>query len=40
MRTKSLIIVLVVAIAVLGAAVAARGHGGFHKWIMAVHGRH
>lgn len=39
MRTRSLIVVLLVAIAVLAVAVAARGHGGFHKWIMAVHGR-
>ena len=38
MRVKSLIIVLVVAIAIAGVAVGARGHGGLHKWIMAIHG--
>jgi hypothetical protein len=38
MRLKSFIIVIVLAVAIAGAAVAARGHGGLHKWIMAIHG--
>ena len=40
MRLRSLMVVLIVAIAIAGVAVAARGHGGLHKWIMAIHGRH
>jgi hypothetical protein len=38
MRLKSIIVVLIVAVAIGGVAVAARGHGGLHKWIMAIHG--
>jgi hypothetical protein len=38
MRLKSVIVVLVVAVAIAGAAVATRGHGGLHKWIIAIHG--
>jgi hypothetical protein len=37
-RIKSLLLVLIVAVAVAGIAVAARGHGGLHKWVMAIHG--
>jgi hypothetical protein len=38
-RVKSLIVVLVVAIAIAGVAVGARSHGGLHRWIMSIHGR-
>ena len=38
MSLKSLIIVLALAIAIAGVAVVARGHGGLHKWVMAIHG--
>jgi len=38
MSLKSLIIVLVLAVVIAGVAVAARGHGGLHKWVMAIHG--
>lgn len=38
MRIKSLVVVVVIAIAIAGVAVGARGHGGLHKWIMAIHG--
>jgi hypothetical protein len=39
MRTRSLLIVLVIAAVIAAAAVAARGHGGMRKWVMAIHGR-
>jgi hypothetical protein len=39
MRTRSLILVLIVAIAIAGVAVGARSHGGLHRWIMSIHGR-
>lgn len=39
MRLKSLIVVLVLSAVIAGAAVMARGHGGLHKWVMAIHGR-
>jgi hypothetical protein len=39
MRLRSVIIVLVLAVAIAGVAVAARNHGGLHRWIMAIHGR-
>jgi flagellar basal body-associated protein FliL len=39
MRSRSLIVLLIVAGVIAGVAVAARGHGGFHKWVMAIHGR-
>jgi hypothetical protein len=39
MRIRSLIIVLIAALAIAAVAVAARGHGGLHKWVMAIHGR-
>jgi len=38
MSLKSLIIVLVLAVVIAGVSVAARGHGGLHKWVMAIHG--
>lgn len=39
MRLRSLMIILVAAVAIAAVAVAARGHGGLHKWVMAIHGR-
>jgi hypothetical protein len=39
MRVRSLIILLVLAIAIAGVAVGARRHGGLHRWIMSIHGR-
>jgi hypothetical protein len=39
MRLRSLIVIVVVAFAIAGVAVAARSHGGLHHWIMSIHGR-
>ena len=39
MRIRSLVLILIVAIAIAGVAVGARSHGGLHHWIMAIHGR-
>ena len=39
MRIRSLVLVLIVAIAIAGVAVGARSHGGLHRWIMTIHGR-
>jgi hypothetical protein len=38
MRIRSLVIVLIVAVAIAGVSVAARRHGGLHRWIMSIHG--
>ena len=38
MRLKSLILVVILAVVIAGVAVVARGHGGLHKWVMAIHG--
>jgi len=39
MRVRSLLLALIMAIAIAGLALAARSHGGLHRWIMAIHGR-
>jgi hypothetical protein len=39
MRMRSLLFVLIIAVAVASVAVAARSHGGLHRWIMTIHGR-
>ena len=39
MRVRSLIVIVIAAIAIASMAVAARSHGGLHRWIMAIHGR-
>lgn len=39
MRLRSVMVLLIVAGVIAGIAVAARGHGGLHKWVMAIHGR-
>jgi len=39
MRIRSVMVLLIVAGVIAGFAVAARGHGGLHKWVMAIHGR-
>jgi hypothetical protein len=39
MRLRSLIAVVIVAVAIATVAIGARSHGGLHKWIMAIHGR-
>jgi|KBSSwiStaDraftv2_1062776.scaffolds.fasta_scaffold481033_1 hypothetical protein len=39
MRLKSLIVIVVVAIAIAGLAVGARHQGGLHRWMMSIHGR-
>jgi hypothetical protein len=41
MRTRSLILVLVVAAAIFAAAIALRGHGSelLTEWLPAIHGR-
>jgi len=39
MRLRSLIVVVIAAVAIATVAVGARSHGGLHRWIMAIHGR-
>jgi hypothetical protein len=39
MRLRSVMVLLIVAGVIAVIAVTARGHGGLHKWVMAIHGR-
>jgi hypothetical protein len=39
MRPRSFVIILIVALGIASVALAARGHGGLHRWIMSIHGR-
>jgi len=39
MSLKSFLIILILAVTVVGGAVAVHSHGRMHRWIMQIHGR-
>jgi hypothetical protein len=39
MSLKSFLIILILAVTVVGGAVAAHSHGRMHRWLMHIHGR-